>query len=77
MGSEDQEDQITLNMGNGMSSGSMSQARALFDEIVNINTKITIIKANGVTESDEISELRSIRKYLKDRMKYYEQGGKV
>ena len=75
MSSDD--DQITLNLDNGMSSSSMSQARALFDEIININTKITIIKANGVTESEEISELRFIRKYLKDRMKFYENGGKV
>ena len=77
MSSEDQEDQITLNMDEGMSSSSMSQARALFDEIININTKITIMKASGITESEEISELRFIRKYLKDRMRFYEQGGKV
>ncbi len=75
MSSDD--DQITLNLDHGMSSSSMSQARALFDEIININTKITIMKANGITESEEISELRFIRKYLKDRMKFYEQGGKV
>jgi hypothetical protein len=75
MSSDD--DQITLNLDDGMSSSSMSQARALFDEIININTKITIIKSKGVTESEEISELRFIRKYLKDRMKFYENGGKV
>ena len=77
MSSENQEDQITLNLDNGMSSSSMSQARALFDEILNINTKITIMKANGISESEEMSELRFIRKYLKDRMKFYENGGKV
>ena len=71
------EDQITLNLDDGMSSRSMSQARALFDEIININTKITIMKANGISESDEISELRFLRKHVKDRMKFYEQGGKV
>lgn len=76
MGSEDQEDQITLNLTNGMSSGGMSAARALFDEIVNINTKITIMKANG-EEAEEISELRRVRKYMKDRITYYEEGGNV
>ena len=75
MSSDD--DQITLNMTNGMSSPAMSQARALFDEIININTKITIMKANGISESEEMSGLRFIRKYLKDRMSFYEQGGNV
>ena len=71
------DDQISLSLDNRMSSSAMSQARAIFDEIVNINTKITIMKANGITESEEISGLRFIRKYLKDRMKYYEEGGTV
>ena len=72
-----EDDQISLSLDNRMSSSAMSQARAIFDEIVNINTKITIMKANGITESEEISGLRFIRKYLKDRMKYYEEGGTV
>ena len=71
------DDQITLNMDNCMSSSAMSQARALFDEIININTKITIMKSQGITESVEMSNLRFVRKYLKDRMKYYEEGGTV
>ena len=37
------EDQITLNLEN-MSSSAMTQARALFDEIINLNTKIAIMK---------------------------------
>lgn len=72
-----EDDQISLSLDNRMSSSAMSQARAIFDEIININTKITIMKANGITESEEISGLRFIRKYLKDRMKYYEEGGTV
>ena len=72
-----EDDQISLSLDNRMSSSAMSQARAIFDEIVNINTKITIMKANGITESEEISGLRFVRKYLKDRMKYYEEGGTV
>ena len=72
-----EDDQISLSLDNKMSSSAMSQARAIFDEIININTKITIMKANGITESEEISGLRFIRKYLKDRMKYYEEGGTV
>ena len=71
------DDQITLNLDNGMSSSAMSQARALFDEIININTQITIMKSQGITESIEMSNLRFVRKYLKDRMKYYEEGGTV
>ena len=71
------DDQITLNMDNCMSSSAMSQARALFDEIININTEITIMKSQGITESVEMSNLRFVRKYLKDRMKYYEEGGTV
>ena len=50
---------------------------SLFDEIININTKITIMKSQGITESIEMSNLRFVRKYLKDRMKYYEEGGTV
>ena len=72
-----EDDQISLSLDNRISSSAMSQARAIFDEIININTKITIMKANGITESEEISGLRFIRKYLKDRMKYYEEGGTV
>lgn len=72
-----EDDQISLSLDNRMSSSAMTQARAIFDEIININTKITIMKANGITESEEISGLRFIRKYLKDRMKYYEEGGTV
>jgi len=68
------EDQITLNLDNGMSSTAMSQARALFDEIININTKISIMKMNNI-EGEELSELRRIRKYLKDRMEFYTTGG--
>tara|TARA_X000001316_G_C922431_1_gene37818 strand:- start:7471 stop:7695 length:225 start_codon:yes stop_codon:yes gene_type:complete len=72
-----EDDQISLSLDNRMSSSAMTQARAIFDEIININTKITIMKANGITESEEISGLRFIRKYLKDRMKYYEEGGTI
>lgn len=68
------EDQITLNLDNGMSSTAMSQARALFDEIININTKISIMKMNNI-EGEELSELRRVRKYLKDRMEFYTTGG--
>ena len=59
-----------------MSSGSMSAARALFDEIVNINTKISIMKSEGVA-NDDLSELRQVRKYMKDRILYYTNGGNV
>ena len=59
-----------------MSSGSMSAARALFDEIVNINTKISIMKLEGVA-NDDLSELRQVRKYMKDRILYYTNGGNV
>ena len=52
-----EDDQVTLNLGNGMSSSSMSAARSLFDEIVNINTKISIMKQQGV-ESQELSDLK-------------------
>jgi uncharacterized protein YdcH (DUF465 family) len=68
------DDQITLNLEN-MSSAAMTQARALFDEIVNINTKITIMKLARVS-AEEISELRKIRKFMKDRIEYYQSGGK-
>ena len=68
------DDQITLNLEN-MSSAAMTQARALFDEIVNINTKITIMKLARVA-AEEISELRKIRKFMKDRIEYYQSGGK-
>ncbi|MAE55691.1 MAG: hypothetical protein CMK23_06820 [Porticoccaceae bacterium] len=71
-----EDDQVTLNLGNGMSSSSMSAARSLFDEIVNINTKISIMKQQGV-ESEELSDLRSVRKYMKDRIEFYVNGGCV
>lgn len=71
-----EDDQVTLNLGNGMSSSSMSAARSLFDEIVNINTKISIMKQQGV-EGQELSDLRSVRKYMKDRIEYYVNGGCV
>lgn len=67
------DDQITLNLEN-MSSSAMTQARALYDEIINLNTKIIIMKNNGV-ESKDLSELRRIRKYMKDRIEYYQLGG--
>ena len=67
------DDQITLNLEN-MSSSAMTQARALYDEIVNLNTKIIIMKNNGV-EGKDLSELRRIRKYMKDRIEYYQLGG--
>ena len=67
------EDQITLNLEN-MSSSAMTQARALYDEIINLNTKIIIMKNNGV-EGKDLSELRRIRKYMKDRIEYYQLGG--
>ena len=70
------DDQVTLNLGNGMSSSSMSAARSLFDEIVNINTKISIMKQQGV-EGQELSDLRSVRKYMKDRIEFYVNGGCV
>ena len=71
------EDQITLNLDNGMSSSAIIQARALFDEIVNLNSKISIMKLNGVDRDEmyDISELRRIRKYMKDRIEYYQTGG--
>lgn len=68
------DDQITLNLGSGMSSASMSQARALFDEIININTKITIMKLSRAP-AEKISEMRRVRKYMKDRMEFYQSGG--
>lgn len=68
-----EEDQITLNLEN-MSSSAMTQARALFDEIINLNTKIAIMKIANVP-SDELSELRKIRKFMKDRIEYYQTGG--
>lgn len=68
------DDQITLNLEN-MSSAAMTQSRALFDEIININTKITIMKLARVP-AEEISELRKIRKFMKDRIEYYQLGGK-
>jgi hypothetical protein len=68
-----EEDQITLNLEN-MSSTGMTQARALFDEIININTKISIMKLNNI-ESEELSELRRVRKFMKDRIEYYQNGG--
>ena len=71
-----EEDQITLNLHAGMRSGSMSAARALFEEIVNINTKISIMKLEGVANED-LSELRQVRKYMKDRILYYTNGGNV
>lgn len=73
------DDQITLNLGSGMSSAAMTNARALFDEIVNINLKITIMKKEYGAENcaEELSELRRIRKYMKDRITYYETGGHV
>lgn len=67
------EDQITLNLEN-MSSSAMTQARALFDEIINLNTKISIMKQNG-EDGGAISELRRIRKFMKDRIEYYQTGG--
>ena len=67
------EDQITLNLEN-MSSSAMTQARALFDEIINLNTKITIMKMNNESRED-ISELRRVRKYMKDRIEFYQTGG--
>tara|TARA_E500000318_G_scaffold101336_1_gene104754 strand:- start:5557 stop:5778 length:222 start_codon:yes stop_codon:yes gene_type:complete len=70
------DDQVTLNLGNGMSSSSMSAARSLFDEILNINTKISIMKQQGV-EGQELSDLRSVRKYMKDRLEFYANGGCV
>lgn len=69
-----EEDQIRLNLDNGMSSSAMTQARALFDEIVNLNTKISIMKQNG-EEDEAISELRRIRKFMKDRIEFYQTGG--
>lgn len=71
-----EDDQVTLNLGNGMSSSSMYAARSLFDEIVNINLKISIMKQQGV-EGQELSDLRSVRKYMKDRIEYYVNGGSV
>lgn len=68
-----EEDQITLNLEN-MSSSSMTQARALFDEIINLNTKITIMKLAKFS-AEEISELRKIRKFMKDRIEFYQSGG--
>lgn len=70
-------DQITLNLDNGMSSTAMTQARALFDEIINLNTKISIMKMNGINDDGmyDISELRRIRKFMKDRIEYYQTGG--
>jgi len=68
-----EEDQITLNLEN-MSSSAMTQARALFDEIINLNTKIAIMKIANAP-SDELSELRKIRKFMKDRIEYYQTGG--
>ena len=68
------DDQITLNLGSGMSSASMSQARALFDEIININMKITIMKLSRAP-AEEISEMRRVRKYMKDRIEFYQSGG--
>ena len=72
-----EEDQITLNLDDGMSSTAMTQARALYDEIINLNTKIIIMKQNGLRsdETYDISELRRIRKYMKDRIEYYQTGG--
>jgi hypothetical protein len=67
------EDQITLNLEN-MSSSAMTQSRALFDEIINLNTKIAIMKIANAP-SDELSELRKIRKFMKDRIEYYQTGG--
>ena len=73
------DDKIQLNLDSGMSSSAMSQARALFDEIININTKITIMKETYGAENcaEELSEIRRIRKYMKDRMRFYENGGNV
>ena len=68
-----EEDQITLNLEN-MSSSAMTQSRALFDEIINLNTKIAIMKIANAP-SDELSELRKIRKFMKDRIEYYQTGG--
>lgn len=68
------DDQITLNLDSGMSSSAMTQARSLFDEIININTKITIMKLSRAP-AEEISEMRRIRKYMKDRMEFYQSGG--
>jgi len=68
-----EEDQITLNLEN-MSSTAMTQARALFDEIINLNTKISIMKLNGI-EGEDLSELRRVRKFMKDRIDYYQNGG--
>ena len=68
-----EEDQITLNLEN-MSSTAMTQARALFDEIINLNTKISIMKLNGIGGED-LSELRRVRKFMKDRIDYYQNGG--
>lgn len=67
------DDQITLNLEN-MSSTAMCQARALYDEIINLNTKITIMKMTGVP-AVELTELRKIRKFMKDRIEYYQYGG--
>lgn len=73
------DDQVILNLHNGMSSSGMMQARALFDEIVNINTKIVIMKKEYGAENcaEELTELRRIRKYMKDRIEYYHEGGQV
>jgi hypothetical protein len=68
------DDQITLNLDSGMSSSAMTQARSLFDEIININMKITIMKLSRAP-AEEISEMRRIRKYMKDRMEFYQLGG--
>ena len=67
------DDQITLNLEN-MSSTAMCQSRALYDEIINLNTKITIMKMTGVP-AVELTELRKIRKFMKDRIEYYQLGG--
>ena len=73
------EDQVILNLGNQMSGAAMAQARALFDEIVNINTKISIMKGTYGEANcmEEVQQLRVIRKYLKDRIDYYQSGGQV
>ena len=73
------DDQVILNLHNGMSGAAMMQARALFDEIVNINTKISIMKSEHGAENcaEELSELRRIRKYMKDRIEFYHTGGQV
>lgn len=74
-----EEDQVVLNLGNGMSGSAMLAARALYDEIQNINTKIVIMKSEYGAENcaEELSELRRIRKYMKDRIEYYHDGGNV